>query len=172
MEEMEACLADKTCRTLHEELQVAMKKDGGYGGKDGDDKYDDKPKVYKPDYSLYGGEKKGIHVFAGGTKGNKASRRRQLDRHLQEKQPVEKGDMKEYAKGKYKAKPEGGKMDMGDKKDLEQEPSAELKAAMKACTENTLCKELMECKTKHKESGGCMFTHVFCLWYHVTCLVL
>merc|ERR1739847_93172 len=40
----------------------------------------------------------------------------------------------------------------GDKKDME--PSAELKAAMKACTENELCKKLMECKKKHKESGG------------------
>merc|ERR1712196_677904 len=34
------------------------------------------------------------------------------------------------------------------------EPSAELKAAMKACTENELCKKLMECKKKHKEAGG------------------
>merc|ERR1711965_1016544 len=46
----------------------------------------------------------------------------------------------------------GKKDGYGDKKDME--PSAELKAAMKACTENELCKKLMECKKKHKESGG------------------
>merc|ERR1712100_894590 len=40
----------------------------------------------------------------------------------------------------------------GDKKD--KEPSAELKAATKACLENKLCKQLMDCKKKHKESGG------------------
>merc|ERR1712159_508971 len=44
------------------------------------------------------------------------------------------------------------KEEYGDKKD--KEPSAELKAAMKACTENKLCKELMECMKKHTESGG------------------
>merc|ERR1739848_595176 len=46
---------------------------------------------------------------------------------------------------------------MGDKKDMDKkdkEPSAEYKAAAKACTENKLCKELMECKKKHMESGG------------------
>merc|ERR1739848_858126 len=47
---------------------------------------------------------------------------------------------------------DGKKDGYGDKKDME--PSAELKAAMKACTENELCKKLMECKKKHKESGG------------------
>merc|ERR1711903_170681 len=49
------------------------------------------------------------------------------------------------------------KEEHGDKKDMDKkdkEPSAELKAAMKACTENELCKELMECKKKHMESGG------------------
>merc|ERR1739848_389029 len=40
----------------------------------------------------------------------------------------------------------------GDKKDME--PSAEYKAAAKACTENKLCKQLMECMKKHTESGG------------------
>merc|ERR1739847_134070 len=49
-------------------------------------------------------------------------------------------------------KDDGKKDGYGDKKDME--PSAELKAAMKACTENELCKKLMECKKKHKESGG------------------
>merc|ERR1711937_362860 len=45
----------------------------------------------------------------------------------------------------------------GDKKDMDKkdkEPSAELKAAMKACTENKLCKQLMECMKEHTESGG------------------
>merc|ERR1712025_1484726 len=60
-------------------------------------------------------------------------------------------EKKEDMKDKYADKKEGDKKDM-DKKD--KEPSAELKAAMKACTENKLCKELMECKKKHKESGG------------------
>merc|ERR1712137_1300948 len=48
----------------------------------------------------------------------------------------------------------GDKKDMGGKGGEEKEPSAELKAAMKSCTENELCKKLMECKKKHKESGG------------------
>merc|ERR1712050_708966 len=59
------------------------------------------------------------------------------------------GDKKEG----YGDKKEG----YGDKKEgygQEKEPSAELKAAMKACQENELCKKLMECKKKHKESGG------------------
>merc|ERR1712048_1320323 len=42
VEEMKACAADKECSMLHEKLQAAMKKDGGYGGKGGDGKYDDK----------------------------------------------------------------------------------------------------------------------------------
>merc|ERR1712025_53377 len=33
-------------------------------------------------------------------------------------------------------------------------PSAELKAVMEACKKNELCRALMECKMKHKESGG------------------
>merc|ERR1739848_487516 len=48
-------------------------------------------------------------------------------------------------------------MKEGDKKDMDKkdkEPSAELKAAAKACTENKLCNKLMECKKKHMESGG------------------
>ena len=36
VEEMKACAADKECSMLHEKLQAAMKKDGGYGGKGGD----------------------------------------------------------------------------------------------------------------------------------------
>ena len=43
---------------------------------------------------------------------------------------------------------------MGGKGGEEKEPSAELKAAVKACTENELCKQLMECMKKHTESGG------------------
>merc|ERR1712224_257173 len=45
----------------------------------------------------------------------------------------------------------------GDKKDMDKkdkEPSAEFKAAAKACTENKLCKQLMECMKKHADSGG------------------
>merc|ERR1712025_515602 len=67
-----------------------------------------------------------------------------------DKKKEEYGDKKEeYGDKKDMDKK---KEEYGDKKD--KEPSAELKAAMKACTENKLCKELMECKKKHKESGG------------------
>merc|ERR1712019_11028 len=135
---------------------------GGYDGKDGgkkegsdDGKDDDKKPLKKPPM-----EKKG---------GN----RRQLDGHdhpdkkkAMEKKDYEK-DGKEYKKEDYnndEGEKDFGKKDDGkkdgdykkddgkDKKDME--PSAELKAAMKACTENELCKKLMECKKKHKESGG------------------
>merc|ERR1739848_766748 len=63
-----------------------------------------------------------------------------------DKKPMDKDNGKDGEKDDYK------KDDGKDKKDME--PSAELKAAMKACTENELCKKLMECKKKHKESGG------------------
>merc|ERR1739848_466557 len=66
-----------------------------------------------------------------------------------------KGDEKKDYDKKDDEKKDDGKY--GDKKDMDKkdkEPSAELKAAMKACTENKLCKELMECKKKHMESGG------------------
>merc|ERR1712025_208149 len=41
-------------------------------------------------------------------------------------------------------------------------PSAELKAAMEACKKNELCRALMECKMKHKESGGKDHDHKHC----------
>merc|ERR1712025_1413836 len=68
------------------------------------------------------------------------------------------GDKKDSQK-KYDDKKDDGKKDGDYKKDdgkdkKDMEPSAELKAAMKACQENELCKKLMECKKKHKESGG------------------
>merc|ERR1711981_421639 len=40
------------------------------------------------------------------------------------------------------------------KKGEEKAPSAELKAAMEKCKNNKLCRALMECRMKHKESGG------------------
>merc|ERR1712078_231902 len=94
-----------------------------------------------------------------GDYGGYGKRRRQLDGHEKKKEDTQdkyayKKDMEkkeEDMKDKYADKKEGDKKDM-DKKD--KEPSAELKAAMKACTENKLCKELMECKKKHMESGG------------------
>merc|ERR1712054_103195 len=52
VEEMKACAADKECSMIHEKLQAAMKKEGGYGGKGGDGKYDDKKE------GGYGGDKK------------------------------------------------------------------------------------------------------------------
>merc|ERR1712176_358326 len=54
VEEMKACAADKTCSTLHEKMQAAMKKDGGYGGKDGEGKGEG-----KGDHGGKGGEGKG-----------------------------------------------------------------------------------------------------------------
>ena len=62
VEEMKACAADKECSMLHEKLQAAMKKDGGYGGKGGDGKYDDKKGGYgdkKDDKKEYDGKKEG-----------------------------------------------------------------------------------------------------------------
>merc|ERR1712019_251340 len=80
-----------------------------------------------------------------------------------DKKPMDKDNGKDGEKEEYKKdgdyKKDGGKKDGDYKKDdgkdkKDVEPSAELKAAMKACTENELCKKLMECKKKHKESGG------------------
>merc|ERR1739848_751517 len=63
-----------------------------------------------------------------------------------------KKDMDGKKENMEKKKEEYGDKKEGDKRD--KEPSAELKAATKACLENKLCKELMACKKKHKESGG------------------
>merc|ERR1712048_517837 len=63
-----------------------------------------------------------------------------------EKKPEKDGDKKPEKDGENK--PGYGK-EGGDKA-----PSAELKAAMEACKKNELCRALMECKMKHKESGG------------------
>merc|ERR1712019_334225 len=52
VEEMKACAANEKCSMIHEKLQAAMKKEGGYGGKGGDGKYDDKKE------GGYGGDKK------------------------------------------------------------------------------------------------------------------
>merc|ERR1711988_1827198 len=164
---------------LHEKLQAAMKKDGGYGGKGGDGKYDDKKEGgydgkdggkkeggYDGKYDKKEGEHDGKDDDKKPLKKapmeKKGGNRRQLDGHdhgdkqkAMEKKNYEK-DGKEYKKEDYnndEGKKDGDykKDDGKDKKDVE--PSAELKAAMKACTENELCKKLMECKKKHKESG-------------------
>merc|ERR1712151_250797 len=141
--EAKACAADKECSTLHEKLQAAMKKDGGYGGKGGDGKYDDKK---EGGYGGNDGDKKKDDDGGDYGKGKKG---RQLHQHEKggdgDKKSTEKKDM-----GSKYEKKENDKY--GDKKD--KEPSAELKAAMKACTENKLCKELMECMKEHTESGG------------------
>merc|ERR1711937_397696 len=102
------------------------------------------------------GKKEGYEKKGDGKKG------RQLHQHgdHDKKDDEKKKDMDKKKEDMDKKKEEyGDKKDMdkkkeeyGDKKD--KEPSAELKAAMKACTENKLCKELMECKKKHMESGG------------------
>merc|ERR1712025_986950 len=167
VEEMKACAADKTCSMLHEKLQAAMKKDGGYGGKGGDGKYDDK----KGGYGDKKDDKKGEYDGKKEGDGKKPPMKKEDkddhddDDHDKKKEYKEgyDGEKKDLHK-KPMDKKEGGKKgdrrqlaghehhDDDDKKDME--PSAELKAAMKACTENELCKKLMECKKKHKESGG------------------
>ena len=141
VEEMEACTADKECSMLHKKLQhlqAAMKKGSGHGGKGGDDDADHK----KPPNKEYGQN--------GWGKGSYGKQRRQLDGHV--KSSEDGKEKKESIENKTKGLME--KKDMGDKGGEEKEPSAEFKAAAKACTENELCKNLMECKTKHKESGG------------------
>merc|ERR1712048_1087994 len=227
VEEMKACAADEKCSMLHEKLQAAMKKDGGYGGKGGDGKYDDKKEGGYGDKKDdkkegdgkkeggYDGKKEGDgkkppmqkkgdkddhddedHDDDGDDKKKdmkdyfknkedypmKGGRRRQLEHHGdhsdnedKKKPPMKKDgesdkgygkkdsekkydDKKDYDK-KDEGKKDDGKKDGDYKKDdgkdkKDMEPSAELKAAMKACTENELCKKLMECKKKHKESGG------------------
>ena len=107
-----------------------------YGGKSGDGGYGDKkPKQYGGNNSNFAGQ------------GGFGKKRRQLDGHVKtsDKDGEEKASINEK---------DMGKKDMGGKGGEEKEPSAEFKAAAKACTENELCKNLMECKTKHKESGG------------------
>ena len=177
VEEMKACAADKECSMLNAKLRHYYKlqqtkkdegyggkggdgKQGGYGGKGGDDNGDDK----KPKENGQDGEKKGSESYGGKGgdsgygdkkpkqhggqdgkyqgKGGFGKKRRQLDGHekTSEKDGEEETSM--------------DKKDMGGKGGEEKEPSAELKAAMKACTENELCNKLMECNTKHKESGG------------------
>merc|ERR1712054_627340 len=96
VEEMKACAADKECSMIHEKLQAAMKKEGGYGGKGGDGKYDDKKeggyggdkkeggkedgekKEYPPKKEGgYGGDKKGYSGY-----GKQGKSGRQLHQHL------------------------------------------------------------------------------------------
>merc|ERR1712025_717465 len=180
VKEAKACAADKECSTLHEKLQAAMKKDGGYGGKGGDGKYDDKKeggyggkdgdkkkddydhdeKDYKKggkdgdhddddhdddDKKKEGYEKKEDYKKGDGKKG------RQLHQHGNHDDHKKDDEKKKDMDGK-KENMDKKKEEYGDKK--EKEPSAELKAAVKACTENELCKQLMECMKKHTESGG------------------
>merc|ERR1712139_429585 len=156
VKEMEACAADKECNTLHEKLQAAMKKDGGHGGK-GDyggkkDGYDGKKDDGKKDDGKKDDGKKGD--YDGKKDDYDGKKGRQLaghDDHDDDHDDDKKKDMDGKKDMEKKKEEYGDKKDM-DKKD--KEPSAELKAAMKACTENKLCKELMECKKKHMESGG------------------
>merc|ERR1712025_1350509 len=151
------------------------KKEGGYGGKDGDKKKDDydhdkkkddydhdkkkddydhddddkKKGDQKEDNKKVGGEDKNYEKKKEG-EGMKGKKRRQLAGHGDHSHDDD--DDKKKDMDKKKEDMDKKKEEYGDKKD--KEPSAELKAAMKACTENKLCKELMECKKKHKESGG------------------
>merc|ERR1712025_1271310 len=169
VKEMKACAADKECSLLHYKLQhyklqEAKKggKDGDYGGKGGDGKYDDKK---EGGYGGNDGDKKKDDDGGDYGKGKKG---RQLHQHEKggdgDKKSTEKKDMGSKYEKKENEKDYGKKDDekkdddkYGDKKDMDKkdkEPSAELKAAMKACTENKLCKELMECMKEHTESGG------------------
>merc|ERR1711937_183507 len=147
VEEAKACAADEECsalhaKLLHYKLQEAKKggKDGGYGGKGGDGKYDDKKE------GGYGGNDDKKESY---NKGDKKGR--QLAGHGDHSHDKKDDDKKKDMDGK-KENMDKKKEEYGDKKD--KEPSAELKAAAKACTENKLCKQLMECMKKHTESGG------------------
>merc|ERR1712025_1206880 len=147
VKEAKACAADKECSTLHAKLlhyklQEAKKggKDGDYGGKGGDGKYDDKKE------GGYGGNDDKKESY---NKGDKKGR--QLAGHGDHSHDKKDDDKKKDMDGK-KENMDKKKEEYGDKKD--KEPSAELKAAAKACTENKLCKQLMECMKKHTESGG------------------
>merc|ERR1711937_808628 len=106
-------------------VQMLMKKEGGHG------KGDDKKGDYGKDDKKEGGHgKKGRQLAGHGDHGDK---KQQKDG---DQKPEKDGDQKPVKKGEEKA------------------PSAELKAAMEACKKNTLCRELMECKMKHKESDS------------------
>merc|ERR1712199_112083 len=103
---------------------------------------DDKKKQYSSKDFSYG--KKGRQLHQHGAKPTKEG---------DDKKPMDKDNGKDCEKeGDYK-KDEGKKDgdykkdDGKDKKDVE--PSAEFKAAAKACSENKLCKQLMECMKKH-----------------------
>ena len=146
VEEMKACTADKECGTLHAKfLHYKLKEYGqdgekkgseSYGGKGGDGgDGDKKPKQYGETNGNFGG------------KGGFGKKRRQLDGHV--KTSDKDGENKTSMN-----KTDMDKKDMGGEGGEEKEPSAELKAAVKACTENELCKQLMECMKKHTESGG------------------
>merc|ERR1711907_772906 len=120
------------------------------GGKKEED--DDKQKDFKKSF--------------GADKGNKGRQLHQHGNHPPKKdgESDKDGDKKDSEKkddgkkdGDYKkddGKKDGDykKDDGKDKKDVE--PSAEFKAAAKACSENKLCKQLMECMKKHADSGG------------------
>merc|ERR1712048_1339287 len=168
VEEMKACATDKECsllhaKLLHYKLQEA-KKDGGYGGKDGYGKDGDKKGDYEGKKGDYDGKKKDEdHGHDGDEKDIKdypkkkedhpmvGGRRRQLDHHGAK--PIKKdGESdKDYDKKDDGKKDGDYKKDDGkDKKDME--PSAEFKAVAKACSENKLCKQLMECMKKHADS--------------------
>merc|ERR1711937_870957 len=164
VEEMKACAADKECsllhaKLLHYKLQEA-KKDGKDGGKDGYGKGEGKGDHGGKDGYGKDGDKKGDYEGKKGDydakkKDEDHGRRRQLDQHGDKKPPMKKdGEGKKDDCKKDDGKKDGDykKDDGKDKKDME--PSAEFKAAAKACTENKLCKQLMECMKKHADSGG------------------
>merc|ERR1712025_795405 len=64
--------------------------------------------------------------------------------------------------GDKKPEKDGEKKPGYGKEGGDKAPSAELKAAMEACKKNELCRALMECKMKHKESGGKDHDHKHC----------
>ena len=141
VEEMKNCDDDKTCSMLHQKMQVAMKKAGGHGGKGGDGKGENqKGKDYQKGEKDGSGRRKlkydqgksfGSGKYSFGSKG---------------------GD-KGSGKGDHKGGESGDKYGH-DKDGKDQEPSKEVKAAIAECKTNTLCSKLLDCKMKHKESGG------------------
>merc|ERR1712048_1113716 len=176
VKEMAACAGDETCKGLHMKVQMLMKKgggdkkEGGYGGKGDDGKKDDGKKDdqkgdyggkgdQKPDYGKVGQKVDNLKDYGkkllGGRKLHQHGAHPPKDEQKgDEKKPEKDGDKKPEKDGENK--PGYGK-EGGDKA-----PSAELKAAMEACKKNELCRALMECKMKHKESGGKDHDHKHC----------
>merc|ERR1712048_311393 len=129
----------------------------GDDGKKDDGKNDDQ----KGDYGGKGGQKVdnlkdyGKKLLVGGRKLHQhGAHPPQKDDEKKPETDVEKKPEKDGDKKPGHGNEGGDKKPGYGKEGGDKAPSAELKAAMEACKKNELCRALMECKMKHKESGG------------------